>query len=163
MTAEYGYARSEIAKDYLRALAGLAICAAPFLWVRPADFVIVILAAMAVVFVVLLGQTVYRHISRIVVDDEGITVQAVMRRRIAWSDLQVLQLSYFTTWKNVKGFMELKLKGSGTTLRIASSMQGFRDVTRIAAAAAGRNRLRFSPATIDNLRQLDLPDPRNYG
>ena len=163
MRAEYGYPRREIGKDYLRALIGLAICGAPFLWVWPATFVIVILAGLAAVFLVLLGQTIYRHVSKIIVDDDGITVQAVIRRRIPWSELRQFQLSYFTTWKNVKGFTELKLKGGGTTLRIGSRLCGFRDLLRVAAAAAGRNRLQFSQATIDNLRHMDIPDPRNYG
>jgi hypothetical protein len=160
MTAEYGYPRSEIGKDYLRALIGLAVCAAPFLWVWPATFVIVLLACMAFLFLILLAQTAYRHAQRIVVDDEGITVHAVLRRRIPWNQLQQLQLSYFTTWKNVKGFMELKLKGGGTTIRIGSNLRDFNDVVRVASAAAGRNRLQFSAATIDNLRHLALPDPR---
>ena len=163
MKAEYGYPRKEIGKDYLRGLAGLAVCAAPFLWVRPATFVAIVLACMAAVFTVLLVQTVYRHLSRIIVDDDGITVEAIVRRRIPWDELRLLQLSYFTTWKSVRGFMELKLKGAGTTVRIGSTLHGFKDVARVAAAAAGRNRLDFTPATIDNLRQMDLPDPRNYG
>ena len=160
MTAEYGYPRREIGKDYLRALIGLAVCAAPFLWVRPATFVVALLAGMAVLFLVLLAQTAYRHAQRIVIDDDGITIHAVLRRHIPWTQLQQLQLSYFTTWKNVKGFMELKLKGGGATMRIGSNLQGFKDVVRVASAAAGRNRLQFSAATIDNLRHLEHPDPR---
>lgn len=163
MKAEYGYPRTEIGKDYVRGLLGLGVCGAPFLWVRPAAFVVVILAIMSVIFTVLLLQTVYRHLSRIVVDDDGITVASLIRRHIAWNELRDMQLSYFTTWKSAKGFMELRLRGSGTTLRIGSTVQGFRDLVRVANAAAARNRLQFNTATIDNLRQMDLPDPRNYG
>jgi hypothetical protein len=163
MKAEYGYPRTEIGKDYLRGLLGLAVCAAPFLWVRPATFVVVILAVMAAVFMVLLLQTAYRHVSRIIVDDDGITVVSLIRRRIAWHELREMQLSYFTTWKSAKGFMELKLKGPRTTVRIGSTLQGFRELLQVANAAAARNRLQFNAATIDNLRQMDLPDPRNYG
>ncbi len=160
MASEHVYTRTDLGRDYVRGLIGLAICGAPFSWVSPANFVIVILAVMAAIFVTLLWQTAMRQITRVIVDDEGITLIALRRRTIPWERLQRFELSYFTTWKNLTGFMELKLKGAGSAIRIGSGLIGFRDVALAATGAAARNRLDFKPATIVNLRSIDIADPR---
>jgi hypothetical protein len=160
MTVEYTYAKTELGRDYVRAIIGLAICAAPFAWVMPAKFIMVILGVMAAVFSVLLWQTVMRQITRVILDETGITLVALRRRTIPWDRLERFDLSYFTTWKNLKGFMEIKLKGAGTSMRIGSGLAGFREIAQTATVAATRNRLNFNAATIDNLRSIGIPDPR---
>lgn len=160
MVSEHAYTRADLGRDYMRGLIGLAICAAPFAWVEPANFVIAILAVMACIFLALLWQTAMRQISRVIVDDDGITLIAIRRRTIPWNRLQRLELSYFTTWKNLSGFMELKLTGGAGAIRIGSGLIGFRDVVVAATRAAVRNRLDFKDATIANLRSIDIADPR---
>ncbi len=160
MVSEHAYTRAELGRDYMRGLIGLAICAGPFAWVEPANFVIVILAVMACIFLALLWQTAMRQITRVIVDDEGITLIAIRRRTIPWDRLERMELSYFTTWKNLSGFMELKLKGAGTSIQVGSGLIGFRDVAVAATRAAARNRLDFKGATIANLRSIDIADPR---
>lgn len=160
MMQEYVYPQTELGRDYARAVIGLSICAAPFFWVDPAIFIVVILAAMAAVFGVLLWQTTMRHITRFDIDEHGITMIAVRRRTIPWAELRRVQLSYFTTWKNLAGFMELKLVGVHGSMRIGSGLLGFRNVVIAAVEAAKRNRLDFKAATIENLRHLNIADPR---
>jgi hypothetical protein len=157
---EFVYTRTDLGRDYVRAAIGLAICAAPFIWLEPALYLVVILVAMGAVFFMLLWQTMVRQFTRVIVDSRGITVIAFRRRTIAWDQLRQMQLSYFTTWKNLKGFMELKLKGPGVTMNIGSSLIGFRNVAKAASEAASRNRLTFKEATIENLKHLNIADPR---
>jgi hypothetical protein len=157
---EYIYTRADLGRDYFRAFAGLAFCAAFFIWADPAIYFIVILVAMGSVFAVLLFQTMARQFTRIVIDDRGITMIAFRRNRIEWDQLRSMQLSYFTTWKSLAGFMELKLKGAGGSMKIGSGLIGFRNVAKRASEAASRNRLTFKAATIENLKHLNIPDPR---
>jgi len=157
---EYIYTRADLGRDYFRAFVGLAICAAPFVWLEPALFVMVILLAIGSVFALLLWQTLTRHFTRVVIDDQGITMIAFRRRFIAWNQLSLMQISYFTTWKNLTGFMELKLKGPGVTMNIGSGLIGFPNVAKRASEAASHNRLTFKPATIENMKYLNIPDPR---
>ncbi len=157
---EYAYTRADLGRDYIRAFAGLAICVAPFIWLEPALYFIVVLLVMGSVFAILLWQTMARQFTRVLIDEQGITMIAFRRRTIAWHLLSQIQLSYFTTWKNVTGFMELKLKGPGVSMKIGSSLIGFRNVTKRASEAASRNRLSFTGATIDNLKHLNIADPR---
>jgi hypothetical protein len=157
---EYVYTRTDLWRDYVRALLGLAICVAPFIWLEPALYFIVVLLAMGAVFAVLLWQTMARQFTRVLIDAQGITMIAFRRRTIAWDQLRQMQLSYFTTWKNLQGFMELKLKGPGVSMKVGSSLIGFRNVAKAASEAAFRNRLTFKAATIENLKHLNIVDPR---
>lgn len=157
---EYVYIRTDLGRDYARAGIGLAICIAPFIWLEPALYLVVVLVAMGAIFAMLLWQTMSRQFTRVIVDAQGVTLIAFRRRTIAWGQLRQMELSYFTTWKNLKGFMELKLKGPGVTMNIGSSLIGFRNVAKAASEAASRNRLRFKEATIENLKHLNIADPR---
>ena len=157
-TDEYIYTRNDLGRDYLRALAGLAVCVAPFIWLDPAIYFVVVLLAMGAVFAVLLWQTLVRHFTRVRIDEKGITMIAFRRRTIAWDQLRAFQLSYFTTWKNMKGFMEIKLKGPGVRMNIGSGLIGFYDVAKAGSLAAVRNGVVLKAATIDNLTHIGI-DP----
>jgi hypothetical protein len=157
---EYVYTRTDLGRDYMRALIGLAVCVAPFIWLTPAIYFTVLMLAMAAVFALLLWQTAKRQFTRIVTDAHGITLIAFTRRSIAWDELSFFQLSYFTTWKALNGFMELKLKGPGVTMHIGSGLIGFRNVAKAGAEAAYRNHLTFKAATLENLKHLNIADPR---
>jgi hypothetical protein len=150
----------DLGRDYLRGFLGLAICVVPFFWVTPMVFITIILAAMAAVFILLLWQTAMRQITRVIIDDEAITLVTIRRRRIPWDRLQRFELSYFTTSKDLTGFMEAKLKGDGTTIRIGSGIDDFRTIVVATIGAAMRNRIDFKASTIANLRSLEIGDPR---
>jgi len=160
MNSEYAYTRTDLGRDYIRAVIGLAICIAPFIWLEPALYLVVVLIVMGAVFALLLWQTVIRQITRVIVDDHGITLISFRRRTIAWEQLRQFQLSYFTNWKSMKGFMELKLKGPGVAMNIGSGIEDFRDIVMAASEAASRNRLTFKDSTLENLRHLNIADPR---
>jgi hypothetical protein len=155
---EYVYTRNDLWRDYLRAFLGLAICIAPFIWLDPALVFIIILLGIGAVFATLLWQTVVRQFTRVRMDEQGITMIAFRRRTIAWDQLRQFQLSYFTTGKNMQGFMEIKLKGPGVSMNIGSSLIGFHDIARTGSQAAVRNGVVLKAATIDNLTHISI-DP----
>jgi len=155
---EYVYTRDDLGRDYFRAFVGLAICIAPFIWLEPAVYFIVILLGIGAVFATLLWQTMMRHVTRVLVDANGITMIAVRRRTIAWNQLSAFHLSYFTTWRNMQGFMEIKLKGPGVSMNIGSGLIGFHDIAKVASQAAVRNGVILKAATIDNLTHVGI-DP----
>ena len=155
---EYLYTRDDLGRDYFRAFIGLAICVAPFIWLDPALYFIIVLLCIGAVFATLLWQTMMRHVTRVIVDAKGITMIAVRRRTIAWDQLSAFHLSYFTTWKNMQGFMEIKLKGPGVTMNSGSGLVGFHDIARAGSEAAVRNGVVLKAATIDNLVHVGI-DP----
>lgn len=189
MTSEHRYASGDLTRNYVRALIGLAICIAPFFWVTPILFFTVILVGMGAVFAALLLQTAARQLTYASLDENGITLGNWRSRRIAWSDLAGLDLAYYegrgfrrsSSVSNANimhggtardlderddaggiGSMELKLRGGGETIRIGSSISGFRAIASAACDAAERNRLNYSAATLSNLAALGLPEERAF-
>ncbi len=182
MTNVYGYRFRDLVGDYIRAVVGMAICAAPFLLVEPAPIVADVLYILIAIFFLLLVNTAHRHITRISVDDEAIEARGLIRRRIVWSDLGDLKISYFSSWNFARtqrtvgrdagthdvaaegvagGWLQMRLKAGHTTLRIASNMDGFRDVLNRAVAAALRNHLVLNTATRANLEALGIGHETN--
>ena len=155
MVVEYGYLRSRIGGDYLRAVFGLVLCLAPFLFgldLAVASWMLMVLAALFLVFII---RTILRHMTVITVNNEWVRVKILFETTIQWDNLTEFNLSYFTTWRNgAKGWMQIRLKGSGKTLRIESSLLGFEDVAARAKAAAGNNNLALNSTTVNNLLSL---------
>lgn len=177
MTNVYGYRFRDLVGDYIRAVVGIAICAAPFVFVEPAPLVADVLYALIAIFVLLLVSTALRHVTRISVDDEAIEARGLIRRRIAWNDLGDLRISYFSSWNFARtqrtvgrdagthdvsaegvagGWLQMRLKAGHTTLRIASNMDGFRDILNHAVVAALSNHLVLNNATRANLEALGM-------
>ena len=160
MNREYGYGFSDLSGDYFRSIIGILIAAFPFGFVRPVTFVAVIIIVIGATFALFLGQTLVRHISRIILDPDGISLVTVVERRMDWSAVEEFSLAYFTTWRSgANGWMQLKLRGKGKTLRIVSKLDGFNEIVGAAAGAVSTNGLAFDEATIQNLTALGLGDP----
>jgi len=180
MTNVYGYGFRDLVGDYIRAVIGIAICAAPFALVEPAPSVAIVLWVLIAIFVLLLVSTALRQFTKIVADEEAIEARSVIRRRIVWNDLGSLRIAYFSSWNFARtqrrvgrdagthdvaaegiagGWLQLRLKSGHTTIRVASNMAGFRDVLNLAVAAALRNGVVLDTATRSNLEALGLAPP----
>ena len=160
MDREYGYSFGDLRGDYFRSIVGILLSAIPFGFVRPITFVAVIIIVIGAMFALFLLQTLARHVSRIILDPYGISLVMVVERRIDWNTVEEFSLAYFSTWRNGgKGWMQLKLRGMGNTMRIISKLDGFNEIVGAAVGAVSTNGLAFDEATIQNLAALGLGDP----
>ena len=160
MNREYGYGFSDLRGDYFRSIIGILIAAFPFVFVRPVTFVAVIIIVIGATFALFLVQTLARLISRIILDADGISLVSVYKRRMDWKAVEEFSLAYFSTWRSgSQGWMQLKLRSKGRTMRIVSKLDGFNEIVGAAAGAVSTNGLAFDEATIQNLSALGLGDP----
>ena len=160
MNREYGYGFGDLRGDYFRSIVGILLTAIPFVFVRPVTFVAVIIIVIGAMFALFLLQTVARHISRIVVDGDGISLVTVFERRMDWNAVEEFSLAYFSTWRSGgQGWMQLKLRDTGRTMRIVSKLDGFNEIVGAAVGAVSTNGLAFDEATIQNLAALGFGDP----
>jgi hypothetical protein len=163
MTAQYGYAFGDLGGDYFRAIVGLFLCALPFVYVRPVTVVAVIIILVGAMFLAFLIQTLARHMTKIIVDGDGISLVTIFERRLQWNAVEEFSLAYFSTWRSGgKGWMQLKLRGAGKTMRIVSKLDGFSEIVGTAARAVSRNGLAFNEATIQNLHALGVGEPGGH-
>lgn len=151
----YTYDRRTVLHDYLRAGIGAFLCLAPLLVVESGSIMVYVLAALGAVFVVFGARTALRHRSAIELTTEGLRVHGPWPRFLAWRDLAVMKLAYFSMGRTkAKGWMELKLRGGGTTMSFDSSLDGFDAVVAAALHAARANDLALSEVTRANLDAL---------
>lgn len=143
--------------QYIRGVAGLVLTAGPLIFADTTDTVAVILAVAALSFAGYLSHAGFCHASVIVSDEKGIAVGGISARRIDWADLSGLRLRYFSTRRDgANGWMQLVLKRPGVSIRIESTLTGFKDIVATAINAAHQKGLDLSPATLGNLEVLGV-------
>lgn len=154
---DYRYKPRALKGDYARSGIGLALTGGPLLAVDAGLAGAAVLGLLAVLFLVFGVRTVLRQLTLVRVDDDGISIEGPMPRRIRWHDLASADLSYYTTKRDGgAGWMQLKLKDRRGTLRIESSLEGFADVVRRIAHEAEANDVELAPATINNMQALGV-------
>ncbi|HYC05896.1 MAG TPA: hypothetical protein VED40_21570 [Azospirillaceae bacterium] len=156
------YPADALRGDHLRALAGLALTAGPFLLTTPHPLLAVPLALAAALFAAYEARTLLRQATTYRLDVEGIAARGPFGKPIKWAELSDVKLDYYSTRKDRKeGWMQLTLTGGGKRLALESSLDGFDRVAALAAEAATENRLRLSERTRDNFVSLGhvVPDP----
>lgn len=161
----YRYDQSALNGDYARGGFGLALTLLPLVLIAVHPVVFWSLAAAALLFAAFLARTYQRQQSTIAVDDEAITIDAPFGgQRIAWSDVSLLNLRYFSTRRDRKGgWMHLTLRGDGgDRMKIESNLDGFDAVVDRAADAAFARRLSLSDATLENLLSLGVTVPSDW-
>jgi hypothetical protein len=114
-----------------------------------------VLGALAALFAAHGVRTWVRSATRIEVGDEGIAVRGPRKAMVRWDGLEQMRLTYYSTRRDgSKGWMQMKLKGAETTLRIDSTLDGFPALVRRAAAEAAKRGVELPPATQANLAAL---------
>jgi hypothetical protein len=114
-----------------------------------------VLGALAALFAAHGARTWVKSATRIAVDDEGIAVRGPQNAKLRWDGLRNMRLTYYSTRRDgSKGWMQMKLKGEDTILRIDSTLGGFATVARRAAAEAVKRGVDLPPATQANLAAL---------
>jgi hypothetical protein len=156
----HSYPASAMIGDYVRSAAGLVPAGAIFATTSVAPVPAVLLGGFAVIFGLFGLRTALRHNSSIELSDIGIRSFGLVERRIAWTELDRLKLSYYSTRRDRKsGWMQLELVGGGTKLSLDSRLDRFDDVVRRATDAAHERQLRVSESTAANLEALGVRVP----
>ncbi|MEM7225070.1 MAG: hypothetical protein AAF495_18985 [Pseudomonadota bacterium] len=153
----YRYPPRALSGDYLRAATGVAVGGGVLLSVPESPAIIVIFGGLAGLFSFFGYRTVERHVTKMAVTDQEICSSGFGSRVMAWSDLTKVKLRYYGTKRQdptTGGFMQLTLKGGGTSVTCDSSMEGFDEVARRAALAARDNGLALDDNSIGNLLAL---------
>ena len=157
MNNVYLYSPRELGHDYMRAVVGGGLCLAPLMVGVELAGGVWLLVMLGGVFAIYGLRTVLRQLTRVMVTDSRISTVGIWKTEIPWQALSDLSLAYFTTWRSGgKGWMQLRLKGNGRTMRLDSNLDGFDEVTRRAVLAARSNTLPLTDTTLRNLDSLGL-------
>lgn len=153
----YRYGLGALQGDYLRAAAGLTLTGGPLVIVETGRFGMLTLSLLALIFLSFGVRTVMRHGSRIHTDDEGLSVEGPIKKTIAWRDVRSIGLRYYTTMRSGgTGWMQLKLKGGGTSISVESTVDKFRElVGRVVRETKDRG-IDMDPTTINNMKALGV-------
>ncbi len=160
LASSHRYPSHAMAADYGRAAAGMALTYGPLAAFAVAPAMVYVLGGLGTLFAAFGVRTAVRHMTRVEVSAEAIRVQRPAGVVLAWRDLEALSLSYYSTRRDrERGWMQLKLKGPRGSVKLDSSIEGFDEITRRAAATARAKRLELNEATRDNLAALAIvPD-----
>jgi len=164
MTRSFRYPPRSLAFGYAGSGAGIVVSLGFLGWVELAAPVAWATTAAAALFLVYFARTVCRQLTRIELDETGIRVEGpaagLLSGAIRWDELRLLELDYYSTRRDPEGrtmeggWMQLKLRGAGRTIRIDSELDGFAALARAAAQSAAARGLALDPATLSNLEAL---------
>lgn len=158
MSETLHYPVAALAAHYLRAGVGLAATLGVLLWAHPAAAVSWIIAAGAILFLLDLGQTVVRQLTRIVIEESGIRTRGLLGIAIRWEDLRAVRLHYYLTRSDRRGgWMQLEVRGARRSISVESSLAGFARLAARLAREADARGLPLDAATRENLELLDAP------
>ena len=156
VSVAYRYPARALAADYARAGTGAGIFLSGLLGLDPAPAIAWILTGGAGLFLVYFGRTVCRQLTRIEVDETGIRARGPLGEAIRWAELRSLRLDYYSTRRDQEeGWMQLRLRGAGGTIRADSALAGFAELVRAAVVRARGAGVELDDATRANLALLE--------
>lgn len=156
----YRYPRGAIIRDYVYSAAGTLLTLGPLGLTTPLPAITGILVVTAGLFLVFGLRTFIRHNTVVEASDTEMLVLGPRSNGMRWDDLRELRLSYFTTKRDGRGgWMQLRLKHDGGTLRFDSSLAGFDEFVAQATRVARKHAISLEPATAQNLHAMGLWDP----
>ncbi len=151
------YPPTAAAADFARAGAGLCLAALPLLLVDTLPAVTAVLAVLVAVFVVYAARTASRQLTRVEIDDDGVSIRGATTRTVPWSALERVKLSYYSTRRDrTGGWLQLTIAGGTATLAVDSRIAGFDRLAERALRAARNKGLKLDPTTLYNFQSLGL-------
>ena len=157
MPKRFRYSGKNLVGDYGRAITGIILSITPIIFVNLNLVVIVIFAALALLFLFFAARTLQRHATIIETTHVDITMHGPVKQHINWENVKTVNLSYFSTWHDrKKGWMQLKVTGNGGALKIDSNINGFDEIAAIVAQCVAHNSLSVNEVTIGNFEALGL-------
>jgi len=155
VSRRFRYPGRALGADYARSAVGLAASLGPIALLEPAAAVRWTLGAAAALFLVYFARTVCRQLTRIELDDAGISSRGLSGADIRWAQLRALRLDYFSTrGDREEGWMQLRLRGPRRAIRVDSDIEGFAEIARAAQSQAAARGLELDAATRANLEAL---------
>lgn len=147
--------------DYLRALVGVVILGTPFFYAGGSPVVATILGSLLLLFVGFGVRTYIRQVTTISVTPEAIATIGPFGKRVAWDEINRVDLKYFSTRrersaKRGDGWMQLKVCGPQGCVQLDSYLQQFNDLAARVADAAFRNGAEMSDTTVENFTTLGV-------
>ncbi len=154
----HSYPRSAAVADLARVSAGLVLAGLPVFLVDTAPVVTGLLVLAIAIFLAYGLLSASRHLSRIEVDEIGISMRGPVATALEWRNLKRVKLSYYSTRRDRSGgWLQLSLFDGRRRLNVDSRISGFDNVAAGAAGAARANRLGLEPATVANFEALGIP------
>ena len=158
---EHRYQFSALRGDYIRSAAGLVLTGLPLLVAGGALIPSLILGALAATFCVFGIRTWLRQSSTVRIGPEAIRLHRFSHsdpgKTIAWDAVDTVKLAYYSTRRDkAQGWMNLKIRGDGHVIIVDSMIDGFDDVSLVAAKAAVDRGLMLNDTTVRNFAALGI-------
>ncbi len=158
------YPLRSIWRDYLRAVIGLTTFGAAALFVAVFSVMFWLLGGLALLFAAFGIRTAIRHASRVVVDEVGARFTGPVHRSVTWNELGEVRIRYYSTWRDRSaGWMQLVMKGGGTTIRVDQTLDGFEALADTVCRVALANGARLDGTTRHNAGAIGLNLPAEAG
>lgn len=144
--------------DYIRAAGGFLIAVVPLLLGNPGIFFLVLLLALAALFLGYGLRTLSMQLTAYEILPEGLASHGPLRRFHRWDQISQIRLRYYATTRDKsrrdlkRGWLELKITSPAGTLRIDSGVEGFDTILESVAEAAERNHIELDETTEENLK-----------
>ncbi|MBL8701800.1 MAG: hypothetical protein JNK67_25685 [Alphaproteobacteria bacterium] len=156
--SRHSYPVNALVGDYARATFGLVLTAGPASLVPAQSYALWALVPLAALFAVFALRTAARHRTVVEMSPQGLSLSTWRQASLEWSALRSLRVDYYSTRGDRSGgWMQLTVKGDGTSIRVDSAIDEFVAIARAAADAARRNGVAVSEATRVNLGHLGIP------
>jgi hypothetical protein len=144
--------------DYVRSAFGFFLTLAPMTQLPVSSVGFMILLPLTLLFAWLGWNTVQRHRSRVFTDAQNVRVEP-SGAALAWSGLESIDLSYFSTRADRRhGWMQLSLRSGRTKVQVDSRISGFADIVGQAVSVARERALRIDAATQANFEAMGLSE-----
>ncbi len=157
----FRYPARSLVGDYLRAGVGVAVGLGALTNATGSITLLIIFGGLTALFGGFAYRTAQRHLLRVAITAEAICASGLGTRELPWDRLNMLKLSFYGTRRQRSreaggGFMQLSLKGAGTSLSLESSIEGFEYIVWRAVKAARENGVDLDPTSAGNLLVLGI-------
>lgn len=164
------YDKHNVRADLRRAAVGLVLTVGPMLFLGDSVAALAILGVLDLLFLIFGLRTALRGMTLVHVTDDGLSSDPLGGRKtrlpgfspraIAWRDIRKVGLRFFSLKRDrSEGWMELSLGDGHRSLRLDSTLGGFKDIVVRAAEAARANNVALSDSTKANLSGLGIRVP----
>ncbi|MBI3506218.1 MAG: hypothetical protein HY059_15380 [Proteobacteria bacterium] len=148
--------------DYARAAIGLLFTLGPAAMIGQWSYAHWLLVPLAGLFAIFGFRTWLRAKIAVEWDDTGLSISGTGRASLPWTELASLKLAFYATSRDrTGGWMQLTLRGAGTTVRADSGAENFPALAARAALAAHARGLSLDAPTRTNFHSLGIRLPED--
>lgn len=148
--------------DYARAAIGLAFTLFPAVAIGQWSYAHWLLLPLAALFAVFAFRTWNRGRTTIDWDDTGLSISGSGRASLPWTGVASMKLAFYATSRDrTGGWMQLTLRGTGTTVRADSGAENFPAFAARCVEAAVANGISLDAPTRANLTALGIRVPED--